>query len=98
MWFLRAGWSEGWAVDRAASAGFGWRPSQAFSDLFGFGIGWTHPASSFLESQYTAEAFYRFHVTPNFAITPDIQLQLHPALNPVENALWVFSLRARLVF
>jgi len=98
MWFLRAGWSEGWAVDRAASAGFGWRPSQAFSDLFGFGIGWTHPASSFLESQYTAEAFYRFHVTPNFAITPDIQVQLHPALNPAENALWVFSLRARLVF
>ena len=98
MWFLRAGWSEGWAVDRAVSAGFGWRPLQAFSDLFGFGIGWTHPASSRLESQYTAEAFYRFHVTPNFAITPDIQLQLHPALNPAENALWVFSLRARLVF
>jgi hypothetical protein len=37
-------------------------------------------------------------VTPNFAITPDIQVQLHPALNPAENALWVFSLRARLVF
>ena len=46
----------------------------------------------------TAEAFYRFHVTPNFAITPDIQVQVHPALNPAENALWVFSLRARLVF
>ena len=98
MWFLRAGWSEGWGADRAVSAGFGWRPTQAFSDLFGFGIGWTHPASAFLESQYTAEAFYRFHVTPNFAITPDVQLQLHPALNPAENALWVFSLRARLVF
>jgi len=98
MWFLRAGWSEGWAVDRAVSAGFGWRPLQAFSDLFGFGIGWTHPASSRLESQYTAEAFYRFHVTPNFAITPDIQLQLNPALNPEENELLVLSLRARLAF
>jgi porin len=98
MWFLRAGWSEGWGADKAVSAGFGWRPTQEFSDLFGFGIGWTHPASDLLRSQYTGEAFYRFHVTPNFAITPDIQLQLHPALNPAENALWVFSLRARLAF
>jgi len=98
MWFARAGWSEGWAVDRAVSAGFGWRPTKKYSDLFGFGVGWTHPASPLLDSQYTAEAFYRFHVTPNFAITPDIQVQLHPALNPAENALWVFSLRARLVF
>jgi porin len=98
MWFLRAGWSEGYLADRAVAAGFGWRPLKDYSDLFGFGIGWTHPASPFLESQYTAEAFYRFHVTPNFAITPDIQLQLHPALNPAENALWVFSLRARLAF
>jgi porin len=98
MWFLRAGWSEGWGADRAVSAGFGWRPVQGYSDLFGFGLGWTRPASQFLDSQYTAEAFYRFHVTPNFAITPDIQLQLHPALNPAENALWVFSLRARIVF
>jgi porin len=37
-------------------------------------------------------------MTPKFSLTPDIQLQLHPALNPAENALWVFSLRARLVF
>lgn len=98
MWFLRAGWSDGVAADRAVAAGFGWRPVKEYSDLFGLGIAWTHPSSPFLNSQYTAEAFYRFHVTPNFAITPDIQLQLHPALNPAENALWVFSLRARLAF
>jgi porin len=98
MWFLRAGWSEGWLVDRAVSAGFGWRPKEQFSDLFGFGLGWTHPSNVALESQYTAEAFYRFHVTSNFAITPDLQLQLHPSLNPTENSLWVFSIRGRLTF
>jgi porin len=98
LWFLRAGWSEGWVADRAVAAGFGWRPIKEFSDLFGFGVGWTRTTSDALDDQYTAETFYRFHVTPNFAITPDIQLQLHPALNPAENALWVFSLRARLAF
>ena len=43
MWFLRAGASEGWVNDRAVSAGFGWRPSTEYSDLFGFGIGWVRP-------------------------------------------------------
>jgi porin len=98
MWFARAGWSEGWAADRAASTGFGWRPTTAPSDLFGVGVGWVRPAFTALRSQYTAEVFYRFHVTPNFAITPDVQVQVHPALNPAVNALWVFSLRGRLAF
>jgi porin len=98
MWFARAGWSEGWAADRAASTGFGWRPSTAPSDLFGVGVGWVRPAFTALRSQYTAEVFYRFHVTPNFAVTPDVQVQVHPALNPAVNALWVFSLRGRLAF
>ena len=98
MWFTRAGWSEGWGADRAVSTGFGWRPTSAPSDLFGVGVGWTRPASSALRSQYTSEVFYRFHVTPNFAVTPDIQVQLHPSLNPGVNALWVFSLRGRLSF
>jgi folate-dependent phosphoribosylglycinamide formyltransferase PurN len=35
---------------------------------------------------------------PNFAITPDLQLNIHPSLNPSANGLFVFSLRARIVF
>jgi porin len=41
--------------------------------------------------------FYRFHVTPNFAITPEFQLQMHASFNPSANAPRVFSLWARLV-
>ena len=33
MWFFRAGLSDGWVNDRAVSAGFGWRPTEQFSDL-----------------------------------------------------------------
>jgi len=35
-------------------------------------------------------------VAQNLAITPDVQLIINPALNPNENVLWVFGLRARL--
>jgi porin len=39
MWFFRAELSEGWVNDRALAVGFGWRPSQQYSDLFGIGLG-----------------------------------------------------------
>lgn len=98
MWFLRAGWSEGWVTDRAVSAGLGWRPPQAASDLLGFGIGWQHPAIPGARNQYVGEVFYRFHVTPNFAITPDAQVIIDPALNATTDTIWVFGLRARVTF
>ena len=98
MWFARGGLSEGWLIDRAASVGIGWRPSQNFSDLFGVAVGWARPANEFLRQQYTAEIFYRFQVTPNLALTADGQLQQHPTLNPSVNSLWVFSLRGRVTF
>jgi porin len=98
MWFLRGGWSEGWLSNGAVSGGLGWRPPKATSDLFGVGFGWTHFAQAALHGQYTAETFYRFHVTPNFGIAPDIELILHPSLNPTVNTMWVFSLRGRLSF
>jgi len=98
MWFVRAGWSEGWLADRNGAVGIGWRPTEAFSDLFGIAVGGVYPTSDQLRDQYSAEIFYRFHVTPNFAITPDLQLQQHPTLAPTRDQIWVFSLRGRLTF
>lgn len=98
MWFLRAGWSEGWLIDRSAAVGLGWRPFQQYSDLVGAAIGWSRPTDQRLRDQSTLELFYRYHVTPNFAVTSDVQLQQHPTLNPSKDSLWVFSLRGRLVF
>ena len=51
-----------------------------------------------LRDQYTAELHYRLHLLPHLTITPDIQLVIHPALNPDEDQIWVFGLRARLDF
>ncbi len=51
-----------------------------------------------LDSQWSAEAFYRIQVSPNFALTPDIQLLIDPALNPTDEFIAVFGLRGRLAF
>jgi porin len=103
MWFFRAGLSEGWVNDRAMAVGFGWRPSEQYSDLFGLGLGWVRPNDEvvpepFQREQVTVEAFYRFHLTPNLAITPDLQYISNPSLSPGVDTLWVAGLRARITF
>jgi carbohydrate-selective porin OprB len=37
-------------------------------------------------------------VTPNFAVTPDLQVIVKPSLNPDVNVLWVVGVRARVAF
>jgi len=49
-----------------------------------------------LKDQYTVEMFYRFQLSENLAITPDIRLILNPAQNPEANQIWVLGLRGRL--
>ena len=46
--------------------------------------------------RYAFEAFYRLQLSDELAITPDVQLLWNPALNPEEDLIWVFGLRARL--
>jgi porin len=44
------------------------------------------------------EVYFRLQVTKELAITPDVQLLIDPALNPDEDSVWVYGLRARLAF
>jgi porin len=98
MGFFRGGWSHGWVIDRNLAFGLGYRPTNAPSDLLGVGFGWARPTSEFLPDQYTAEMFYRFQVTPQFAVTPDAQLIIDPALNPKDDVMWALGIRSRLTF
>ncbi len=98
MLFGRGGWSEGWQLDRNLSFGAAWRPTQEYSDLLGVGGGWAQPANPNLRDQYIFESFYRFQLTTQLAITPDVQWILHPTLNPNAGSIWVASLRMRLTF
>jgi porin len=98
MWFLRGGMSDGWVTERALSGGFGIIPTGT-SDLWGIGVGWTEPAPFISDRDQTViEAFYRYQVTPNFALAPDIQLVLNPTINPAVDQQVVLSLRGRLTF
>jgi hypothetical protein len=98
MWFLRGGMSDGWVTERALSAGVGLRP-EGTSDLWGVAVGWTEPAAFVSpQDQTVIEAFYRYQVTPNFAVTPDIQLIRNPSINPAVDQQVVLSLRGRITF
>jgi len=97
MPFIRGGFSdEGTGVLKGSiSTGIGYY-FQKTTDLIGLGISWGNPTESLLDDQYTAELFYRFQLSQNIAITPDIQLLIEPALNPDENFIVVFGIRARI--
>jgi porin len=96
--FLRIGWSDGGAslLEGMVSAGVGYRWKT--HDVFGAGVSWGRPAAGGLRDQYTAEFFYRFYVTENLFIAPDLQLILDPALAPGTEFLAALGIKMRLTF
>ena len=101
MPFVRGGYADegGTLLQKSLSAGLGYN---AFSgrDQLGVAINWGEPnEDSFgpdLDDQFVFEAYYRWQLTEQFAITPDIQYLKDPALNTEQDSLWVFGLRGRL--
>ena len=101
--FLRLGYGDGGGaiLDRSISTGFGYTTDHP-SDRFALGLSWGQPNQGIyninVNNQYTIETYYRVQVLKRLQVTPDVQLLLNPALNPDEDHIWIFSLRARLVF
>ncbi len=99
--FLRGGYADGGGslLGSSVSVGFGYQPVPG-SHLLGVGLNWGKPNETTfapdLNDQWTAEAFYRIQVTEHLAITPDVQVIFNPAMNPTEDVIGVFGLRARL--
>jgi porin len=103
--FLKAGYAHDGSslLEKSVSAGLGYQPQPIGSNmgnLLGVGVNWGEPNStvlgSGLDDQYGAEVFFRWQLTREIAITPNIQFIRDPALNPDEDSLWLFGLRARL--
>ncbi len=104
MPFARIGYTDqgGSFLDRSVSIGIGYQPEQK-GDLLGVGLNWGRPnrdtyAPLDLDDQFTAEVFYRVQFSPNFAVTPDVQVLIDPALNPGDDMITIFGLRGRLAF
>ena len=103
--FLKVGYANDGSslLEKSVSAGLGYQPRPIGSDqgnLLGVGVNWGEPNSavlgSGLDDQYGAEVFFRWQLTREIAVTPNIQFVKDPALNPDEDSLWLFGLRARL--
>jgi porin len=94
--FVRAGWSSGTAplANQHFSAGFTWLFPQ-YGDMFGFSAALDKPSSPGLRDQTTLEAFYRYELSDNVAITADAQLLINPSLNPTRDQIAVFGLNLR---
>jgi porin len=101
--FIRAGYARdaGSLLEKSLSTGFAYQTVSGGNQL-GVAYNWGEPNESTwlpgLDDQHTLEAFYRIQLWKEFALTPDIQYIRNPALNPEDDELWVFGLRARLAF
>ena len=98
--FVRAGYADdgGSLMQRSVSVGFGYQKNPG-KNLLGVGLNWGEPNEDSwgpgLDDQYSAEVFFRWQATKAFAITPDVQYLINPALNADTDSLWVFGLRVR---
>ncbi|RKZ11873.1 porin [bacterium] len=101
MPFVRAGWADegGSLMEQSVSAGFGYQ-AVGSRDLLGFAANWGKPNESTwgsdLSDQYTLEVFYRFQISEQLAITPDLQFLMDPPNNPDHDSIWMYGIRARL--
>ena len=94
--FLRAGWAEGNVslIEKSAAVGVATHVTER-NDYTGVAVSWGQAFNSDVD-QVTTEAFYRFNLTKNLAITPNIQLLIDPANNPGQDEIWIAGLRVRL--
>jgi len=101
--FVRAGWAQdgGSLLEGSVSAGFGYQRERG-GNVLGFAFNWGRPnRDTFgggLSDQWTGEIFYRWQLTQNVQLTPSVQLLVDPALNPDQDVIGVFGLRARVTF
>lgn len=97
MPFFRAGASKGTAAlyNRSVSTGIAYYGRN--TDGAGLGLNWAE-ADGVPGSQTSAEAFYRFSISPNLQITPSLQYIHNPLFNAGQSSIVLLGLRARIVF
>jgi porin len=91
-----------WASDDAATiyekyAAAGVTKSVYKDSLMGLGASWGQAHNSDID-QYVTEIFYRWQMSQNLALTPDLQFLFNPTLNTQDDVVTVFGIRARITF
>ena len=97
--FVRFGSSDGGggvAAESAISAGV--EITQRFDQTWTIGAGWARPSRETfgpgLGSETVLETSYKFQLSQNFSITPNVQVVFNPANDPSESSVWVIGMRA----
>jgi porin len=97
--FVRFGHSDGGAgvaAEDAISAGV--EITQRFDEIWSIGAGWANPSETTfgpgLSDEWVIETSYKFQLSKNFSLTPDVQIIFNPANNPVDSSSWVVGVRA----
>jgi len=97
--FFRYGHSDGGggvAAEDAVSAGV--QITRAFDEIWTIGVGWAKPSSGTfgpgLDDESLIETSYKFQLSKNFSVTPDVQIIFNPASNPDESSIWILGVRA----
>lgn len=97
--FVRFGHSDGGggvAAEDAISAGL--EIMRRFDQVWTIGAGWARPsAKTFgagLSNETVLETSYKFQISQNFSLTPDLQVVFNPAFDPTRNSVWVAGIRA----
>jgi porin len=95
--FVRGGYTQdsGSLLEASLSAGVGYQPVP-MRGVIAAGLNWGKP-NGIGRDQYTGELFWRYQLTRELALTPSLQYIRNPALNPLEDNLWAFGLRVRIV-
>ena len=101
--FVRIGYAKdgGSLLEKSLVGGFSYQKVSGGNQLgvaYNYGVPNESTWSRGLDDQQTLEVFYRIQLWKEIAVTPDIQYIRNPALNPVDDSLWVYGLRVRLAF
>ena len=97
--FVRFGHSDGGGGVAAESAiSVGIEITQRFDQTWTVGTGWAKPSRKTfgpgLDNETVLETSYKFQLSQNFSVTPDLQIVFNPANDPSESSVWVVGLRA----
>ena len=99
--FLRAAYTEKGEtlLEAAVSTGIGYQ-SRPDGGQLGLGLSWGRPnADTFgpgLRDQYAAEAFWRIQLSRRLAFTPGLMYIINPAMNQLQDEIFLWSIRARI--
>ena len=97
--FVRGGFSEdaGTLSESSVSTGFAYYGLGRETNNLGVAVNWADIDGND-DDQVTLEVFYFIKLAGFLEITPDIQIINNPALNPDENQITIYGLRARMVW